>query len=150
MISFTNYGENKFIDALFRGQSLGAPAIWYLGLATAAPTEAGVVVEPVGGWYARQPIDADLDAWAGTQGAGTTTVSSGSSGTTSNNQEIHYPNPTSSGQQVSHWFLASALTGGNVWLYAEITDASGTPIIITLNAGQLLFFDAGELRITAP
>jgi len=149
-VSFTNYGENKFMDALLRGQALGAPGTWYVGLSTTVPTEAGVVTEPGGGWYARQAVAATLAAWAGTQGAGTTAVSSGTSGTSSNNAQINYPNPTTAGAQISHWFLVDASSGGNVWLYGEITDNAGTPITITLNIGQLLFFAAGELRITAP
>ena len=28
MSDFTNHAENKLIDALFRGQALGAPATW--------------------------------------------------------------------------------------------------------------------------
>jgi hypothetical protein len=34
MSALTNYGENKIIDALKRGQALGAPATWYYALIT--------------------------------------------------------------------------------------------------------------------
>jgi hypothetical protein len=37
----TNFAENRIIDALIRGQSLGAPATWHIALDTVACTEAG-------------------------------------------------------------------------------------------------------------
>ncbi len=36
--AFTDYAENKLVDALFRGQALGTPATWYVGLDTASCT----------------------------------------------------------------------------------------------------------------
>lgn len=148
--NFTHYGKNKFIDAILRGQSLGAPATWHVGLSIGAVTAGGVAVEPAGAWYDRVAVTASLANFSGTQGAGTTTASNGTTGQSSNNIQVNFADPTASGDQVTHWFLADAASGGNIWLYGEITDDTGAPVSITLNAGQPLFFGAGNLRITAP
>ena len=180
MGAFTDFAENKIIDALFRGQALGVPATWYVALiaapewaastaynvgdyvvtgtptngrlykcttagtsGTSAPTwpttaggtvtdgtvvwteqtpdlEAGTFPEATGGGYARVGVAASLTEWAGTQGAGTTTASSGTSGTTSNNNAITFPAPTGdwgTGRMVGAVWMDAA-TGGNAWGYS--------------------------------
>ena len=84
---------------------------------------AGAINEPTIGanGYARQGIVSGLTTWAGTQGAGTTTASTGTSGQTSNNSGITYPQPT------GNWAAAPAVVWG-VALY----DAS--------SAGNLIFW----------
>jgi hypothetical protein len=84
--------ENAFIDWFFRAQAIGitgasagagtGPADLYVGLLTAAPSDAGGGTEVSGGSYARVTVISALTAWAGTQGAGTTTASSGTGGQT--------------------------------------------------------------------
>jgi hypothetical protein len=93
-LDLTNFAENKVVDALFRGQALGAPATWHIALDTVACTEAGGGTEVTGGSYARVAVAASLANWAGTQSAGSTVVSSGTGGTTSNNAVITFPTPT--------------------------------------------------------
>ena len=68
--ALSNYGENKVMDALLRGQALGAPATMYMGLATDTCTDAGAGTEPSGGAYARVAVTSSLANWAGTQSAG--------------------------------------------------------------------------------
>ena len=41
MSQLTDFAENKVTDALWRGQALGAPATWYVGLFSAAPSDTG-------------------------------------------------------------------------------------------------------------
>src|SRR6185312_7402761 len=145
----TSFAVNKFIDAKYRGQSLGAPATQYYALmkirgkwtastavtgtsyvvpntangrlykcTTAGTTGAseptwpttngGTVTDGTAVWteqtsameagtfppeisgsaYARVAVPSSLANFAGTQGAGTTTASSGSSAVTSNNAAI--------------------------------------------------------------
>lgn len=86
MAAWSDFAENKIIDAVFRGQALGAPATLYVGLFTAAPSDAG-------GSYARVAVVSNLANWAGTQAAASTVASSGTSGTTSNNAKITFPPP---------------------------------------------------------
>ncbi|SCX40356.1 hypothetical protein [Nitrosospira sp. Nsp1] len=121
MSAWTNYAENKIIDAVFRGQALGAPATWYIGLVKTDPGEAGGGTEVSGGSYARVSVAASLANWAGTQSAGSTVASSGAGGTTSNNVLIQYPAPTADWGQATHLALFDALTGGNAWVYSPLT-----------------------------
>lgn len=93
MAAWSDFAENKIIDAVFRGQALGAPATLYVGLFTAAPSDAGGGVEVTGGSYARVAVVSNLANWAGTQAAASTVASSGTSGTTSNNAKITFPPP---------------------------------------------------------
>src|SRR5690242_11433971 len=121
MAALTDYAENKIIDALFRGQSLGAPATWYIGLFTANPTDTGGGTEVTGGSYARVSVTASLANWAGTQAAGSTTASSGTGGTTSNNVVITFPAPTANWGVVTGFGLFDASSAGNLWEYAALT-----------------------------
>jgi hypothetical protein len=140
MTALTNAYENKEIDFKFRGQALGlantsagagtGPATWYVCLFTAAGDDAAAGTEVSGGGYARVPITSSLANWAGTQGAGTTAVSSGTSGITSNNGAVTFPTPTGTWGQVVEFGLADSLTGGIV----AIRSLLGTPK--TINNGD--------------
>lgn len=127
---FTDYAENKLVDSLFRGQALGAPATWYVGLLTAAPSDTGGGTEVSGGSYARVAVTASLANFAGTQAAGSTVASSGTGGTTSNNGAITFPAPTANWGSVSHFALFDAPTGGNMWVYGTLSAAK------TVNSGD--------------
>lgn len=140
MAAFTDFAENKIVDAVFRGQPLGAPATLYVGLFTAAPSDAGGGVEAVGGSYARVAVVSNLANWAGTQAAASTVASSGTSGTTSNNAKITFPAPTAAWGVVTHFGLFDAATGGNLWVYAAL------PLPKTINAGDAApSFEIGAL-----
>lgn len=141
---FTDFAENKLIDALFRGQSLGAPATWYIGLDTVACTETGGGTEVTGGSYARVAITANLTNWAGTQSAGSTVASSGTSGQTSNNVAATFAAPTANWGQVVSFRFWDSLSGGNAWLCQTLTTAK------TINNGDAApSFSAGSLTVTA-
>lgn len=117
MSDLTNYAENKIVDALFRGQSLGAPATLYFGLLTAAAdAEVGTLTEVSGGSYARVAVTASLANFAGTQSAGSTTASSGTGGQTSNNAAITFPAPTANWGICTHIAVFDASSGGNPWI----------------------------------
>ena len=128
--ALTDYAENKLIDALMRGQAVGTPATWYVGLDTVACTETGGGTEVTGGSYARVGVAASLAAWAGTQSAGSTTASSGTGGTTSNNAAITFPAPTANWGQAVSFRVWDAASGGNAWLCQTLT----TPK--TINSGD--------------
>lgn len=122
MAALTNYGENKVIDALFRGESLGAPATWYFSLLVSDPTETGAAgTEVTGGSYARAAVTTSLANFSGTQSAGSTVASSGTSGTSSNNLSITFPAPTANWGTITHIGLMDALTGGNCWAYGAVS-----------------------------
>jgi hypothetical protein len=119
--ALTDYAENKIIDALFRGQALGAPTTFYVALYTTCPTDSTAGTEVTGGSYARVAITSSLANWAGTQSAGSTTASSGTSGTTSNNGVIPFSAPTANWGVVACWGLLDTSTAGNLWIYSALT-----------------------------
>lgn len=130
MASLSNYVENRLIDQLFRGTAYSFPATLYIGLFTVEPTAAGGGTEVTGGSYARVAVTASLANWAGTQGAGTTAVSSGTSGETSNNAAITFPAPTAAWGSITSLGIFDAATGGDLIIYANLT----TPK--TVNSGD--------------
>ena len=117
-MAMTNYAQNTLTDFIFRGQTFAPPTVWYVALWTTAPTSvAGSGVEVVGGNYSRIGIASTLTNWAGTQGSGTTSLSTGNSGTTSNNIVITYAAPTGNWGTVVGISLFDALSGGNNWFF---------------------------------
>jgi len=141
--ALTDYAENKLVDAVLRGQSLGAPATWYVGLLTAACSDSSAGTEVTGGSYARVAVTAGLTQWAGTQSAGSTTASSGTGGQTSNNATITFPAPTANWGTVTGFGLWDASSGGNQWFCFTLTTSK------TVNNGDAApSFAAGALTIT--
>lgn len=128
--ALTDYAENKIVDALLRGQAIGAPAIGYVALFTTCPTDSTGGTEVSGGSYARVAVSASLSNWAGTQSAGSTVASSGTGGTSSNNGTITFPAPTANWGVVQCWGLADASSGGNLWIYSALTTSK------TINNGD--------------
>lgn len=123
MAAITNYLENKLIDWLLRAQSFAPGATTYVGLYTAAPTKAGGGTEVSGGGYARVPTTSSLAAWAGTQAAGSTAVSSGTGGTTSNNAAIQFAAPSANWGSVVALGVFDAASGGNLLLFGDLAQA---------------------------
>jgi len=139
-----NYGENKLVDALLRGQAIGTPASWYIALYTDTCTEgaAGTEVSTSGTAYARQAVTAGLTQWAGTQSAGSTTASSGTNGTTSNNAAITWTQSTAAWGNVQSVGFTDASTAGNRWICINLTSAfnvTGSGITVSFPAGSLQF-----------
>lgn len=88
-IDFTN----KLMDYIFRGQSLSLGNYFYVGLFTEAPTTSKSGKEVVGTEYKRMPIERSLFGFCGTQGNESTDISTGVSGTISNNEVIEWAAP---------------------------------------------------------
>ena len=87
MSNFTDFGET-WVCNFIRGTADALPANFDVGLLTGVSDNGFTEVS----WnsYARQPVARSLAAWAGTQGNGTTAVSTGTSHTTSNNETISF------------------------------------------------------------
>lgn len=139
--ALTDYAENKIADALVRGQTLGAPATWYIRLNTTACTDAASGTEVTGGSYARASLAASLANWAGTQSAGSTVTSSGTSGTTSNNAAITWTTPSAAWGTVTSMEWMDALSGGNSWVCVPLTVSK------TINSGDSVSFPAGSASL---
>ena len=142
--SLTDYGENKVIDALVRGQAIGTPATWYIALYTdtCSDSASGTEVSTSGTAYARQAVTAGLTQWAGTQSAGSTTTSSGTGGTTSNNSAITWSASTASWGTIQSVGWTDASTAGNRWICINLTSSlnvSGSGFTVQFTAGTLQF-----------
>ena len=109
---------------------------------TVTPTDNTAGTEVTGNAYARVGVTSSMSAtgWAGTQGAGTTVASSGTSGTTSNNGIITFPTPTPAGWgAVTAVGIYDAATVGNLLIYSALTVGK------TINVGDSVTFPAGSL-----
>lgn len=114
---WTNFGENKILDAI-RGGGLTLPADWSWAPGSAGD-ESGIT-EIVGLGLSRVTITRALSTMAGTQAAGSTVASSGSSHQTSNNSAWAFGTATGSGT-MTHIGLYDANVAGNCWAWIPIT-----------------------------
>jgi hypothetical protein len=124
----SDYLANKLIDLIFRGQAFTFPATMYEALLTAAPGNAGGGTEVGGGvGYARVAVAGSLTSWAGTQAAGTTAASTGTSGQTSNNAVISFPAPTASWGTLGWQAEYDASIGGNLLFWSPLAASKTVP-----------------------
>jgi len=155
-----NNGKYQLYKCTTAGTTAASQSTLYPGAAdevitdgTAVMTEqstalqAGTAIsEPSGGSYARVAMTANLTNWSGTQGAGTTTASSGTTGTSSNNVAITFtPAPTadwtSGTERVWGWATFDAASAGNL---LEVGSLNIVPQAI-LNGQAAPSFAIGQL-----
>lgn len=122
MAAMSNYLENKLIDHLFRGIPFPAPTSLYYALLVGSPDDTNTISEVIGGSYARVAVSCTTTNWAGTQAAGSTTTSTGTSGTTSNNAVVVFPAPTANWGDVVGVAIMDAPTGGNVLFQGMLSE----------------------------
>lgn len=137
----TNFYRNKKLDQEFRNQSYTDPATWYLALLSAASATGGTEVTGTG--IARATLACSLTNWSGTQGAGTTAASSGTSGIITPNVEIQFAAAGATTAAVSAAFIGffDAASAGNLCRYYPILDGAGNPITRTWAIGERIFID---------
>lgn len=135
--SASNYLEEKFLNATFRGEAFPTPANLYIGLHTADPTEAGGVAEISAGWYARQDL-----AQGGLVSSAFTPPSAGSS-TITNAKPVLFPPVTAATVTATHMAVYDAPSGGNMLF--------STPLVSpkTLEVGDVFSLAVGGLSVTA-
>lgn len=143
----TNFMRNKIIDWWHRGQAATPPATVYIALVSTTPSAATAGTALSGTGYARQAVSSSMVAWAGTQGAGTTSASSGTSGVTSNNAVVDFGTAGAAWGTASHWEAYDALTGGNRLFFGEITDNAGTPTPRSIVMGDPVSFPIAALQL---
>jgi len=116
---------------------------------TANVKSGAAISEPTigSGAYARVPVTASLANWAGTQGAGSTTASTGTSGTTSNNNTVAFAQPTGSwaASPAVVWACAlyDAASGGNLLAVGPVSNPQSvisSSAIPTFTPGALALF----------
>lgn len=126
----SNFFVNKLLDATLRGQAAYTPATTYLAIATSTGSSAACGTEATYTGYARVAVTSSLANWAGTQGAGTTSVSSGTSGQSSNNIVVTFGAPTSGPTVATSLCLFDAASGGNLIFQTALTTSK------TINSGD--------------
>lgn len=142
----SNYLQNNLFDGTFRHQTPLNPVTLYVGLFTATATAQSCTSEVSAGGYARVAYTSSLANWSGTQGAGTTSASSnssGSTGTISNNNAITFGSPTANWGSITYSCLHDASSGGNEYIYFALT----TPKTVN-NGDAAPSYAAGALTIT--
>jgi hypothetical protein len=129
MSSFTNYTENLVLTWLLTSGSATRPTAWYVGLFTAAPSDAGGGTEVSGNGYVRKAT-------------GTITVS-GTDTTATNSSAIEFA-AASGGNwgSVTHAAIFDAETSGNMIAWAQLTTAR------TINDGDVFRIPATSLTVT--
>lgn len=127
-MSKTDYAENKTLDHI-TGKATWAAVTAYVGLFTAAPSDAGGGTEVSGGAYARKAtVAADWNA--------------ASAGSASNANALSFPTATASWGTVTHFALFDAATAGNMLRWAALTTSK------TIGNGDTASFAAGSLVCT--
>ena len=130
MSSFSDYAENLTLKYLFTTDAVTRPTAWYVGLFTAAPSDAGGGTEVSGSAYVRTAT-------------GTMTVSGTSPTNCTNSAAIEFP-AASGGNwgTITHVAIFDASTGGNMLGWAALTTSR------TIHDGDILRVTAGDLDIT--
>ena len=130
MSSFSDYTENLTLKYLFTTDAVTRPTAWYVGLFTAAPSDAGGGTEVSGFAYVRMAT-------------GTMTVSGTSPTNCTNSAAIEFP-AASGGNwgTITHVAIFDASTGGNMLGWSALTTSR------TINDGDILRIPAGDLDIT--
>jgi hypothetical protein len=127
-MSKSDYLENKLLDHTVGKTAYTMPSVW-IGLYTAAPSDAGGGTEVSGGSYARK-------ATAGTD------WTAASAGATSNATVLTFVAATASWGIITHFGLFDAVSAGNLLRWAPV----GTPR--TISSGDSASFAIGTLNLT--
>lgn len=130
MSKMTNYMENKLADFV-RGQGLTLPTNWYFALGSAGDDTG--ITELSGSGYARVSKARSLTNFAGTQSAGSTLASTGTSHVTSNNNTIDWGTAGAAWGTWTHIGVFDASTSGNCWIWTEVPSTvigNGDPVSV--------------------
>lgn len=130
MAGKSSYLEAKLIDHTTGKTSYTMPSVW-VGLYTAAPTDAGGGTEVSGGSYARKST-AGAD-W---------TAASGNPASASNAAAITFVTATASWGTVTHFGLFDAATAGNLLRWGVLGIAK------VIGNGDIASFAIGALVVT--
>lgn len=130
MSGLSAFFENQLIDWLLRGQSLNigggevppATSNTWIGLFITVPDSSGQngVEVPSANNYSRVRVTSNTTNWAGTQGDNTTGVSSGTSGTTSNNISIRFEKPSGDWGTIAGAGIWNESANGNLLLFGSL------------------------------
>lgn len=127
-MSKTDYLENKLLEHIVGKTAYGMPTVW-VGLFTAAPSDAGGGVEVSGGGYVRKATaGADWGAAAG--------------GSIANAVAMRFVTATAAWGTVTHFGIFDAASGGNLLRWAALATSK------VIGSGDTGEFAAGQLVLT--
>lgn len=124
-MSLSNAFETTTLEWLFTTTSVTRPTAWYLALYTVAPGEGGGGTECSGTSYARQSFTMSVSGNLAT-----------------NTANVEYPTAGSSWGTIVAVGVLTALTGGTLIAYGDLTASK------TIATGDVLRVPAGDLDIT--
>lgn len=134
MAGKSSYLEGKILDEIYGATAFAAPATIYVGLFTAAPSDAGGGTEVSGGGYARVAVVNNATNWP---------AASGTPRMKSNGTAITFPAPTANWGTATHFGTFDAASAGNLLHWGALT----TPRTIN-NGDGAPNFAVGALDIT--
>jgi hypothetical protein len=141
----TLFAEKEVLNYLFSGTAFptAPPANWFIGLSTdaagaTAAKDGGTFTEVSGGSYARLSVTNNATNFPAATGvSGTATLATKTAA-----GPFTFATPTGSWGTVNGFFLADAVTAGNIWYYCDLT----TPQ--TISSGNTVSFANGSISIT--
>jgi hypothetical protein len=125
--SFTDYLEDKILKHVFTNVAYTSPTTVYVGLFTAAPTDAGGGTELSGSGYTRKSAAFTV--------SGTGTLAT-------NSAAVEFDAATGSWGTIVAMAIFDASTAGNMLAWADLTTSK------TIATGDVLRIPTGDLDIT--
>ena len=125
--SFSDYSEDKLLKHAFTNTTYTPAATMYVGLYTAAPTDAGGGTEVSGGSYARVSVSFSV--------SGTGTLCT-------NSAAVEFTAATASWGTIVAVGVFDASTAGNLLAWADLT------VNKTIDTGDIFRIPTGDLDIT--
>jgi hypothetical protein len=128
MAALSDHAENLLLNWLMTTDSVTRPTAWYVGLYTAAPSDAGGGTEVSGNGYSRQ-----LATWG---------TASGTGGTTDNTGNVTFTASGGDWGTITHIGIHDASTGGNLLWHGAMSASK------TIADGDTLQFNTGNIDLT--
>ena len=128
MAALSDYAEKLILDWMMTTGSATRPTSWYVGLYTAAPSDAGGGTEVSGNGYARESV--------------TFVSATSGAGTTSNSNVVNFTADGGDWGSVSHMGIHDAVSGGNLIWHGSLAAAK------SVLDGYSLEFAVGNIDLT--
>lgn len=128
MAALSDYAEKLILDWMMTTGSATRPTSWYVGLYTAAPSDAGGGTEVSGNGYARESV--------------TFASATSGAGTTSNSNVVTFTADGGDWGSVSHMGIHDAASGGNLIWHGSLAAAK------SVLDGDSLEFAVGNIDLT--
>jgi hypothetical protein len=128
MAALSDYAEKLILDWMMTTGSATRPTNWYVGLYTAAPSDAGGGTEVSGSGYAREPV--------------TFAAATSGTGTTSNTGIVSFTASGGNWGSITHIGIHDAASAGNLLWHGSLAAAKN------VQDGDSLEFAVGNIDLT--